>query len=258
LTRSLAALLLAVTLSAQTFDVASVKLSGPESHRGSEGGPGTSVPGRFRYTSATLLDLLALAHGVEYFQLSSKTPLDRDRYDVIVNVPAGATKEQFRVMLRNLLAERFRLKSHTESREFPAYELVVAKSGHKLNQQRAVEGFPDLAPDKPGMATSFAMKNGQSLARTRGQQMPIEALITDLHRAAGSPVVDHTGLTDKYDFTLEYARQMGGSSDTIPEVAIAPSIFTAVQQQLGLQLVSKRLPFDVIAVDSFNRVPAEN
>jgi uncharacterized protein (TIGR03435 family) len=250
--RSLSVLFYTALTFGQTFDVASVKLSGPQSVRGSEGGPGSSDPGRYRYTSATLMDLLAQAYGVDYFQLSSKTALDRDRYDVLATIPAGATKDQFRVMLQKLLADRFAMKVHKESRDFPAFELVVAKSGAKLAASR-----PD-SPDKPSLTTEFTLVNGQSLARTRARKMPIAAIERLLRQATDLPVVDHTGLTGLYDFTLENARILNRVSETAPDAPVAPSIFTAVQQQLGLQLVSKKLPFDVIMVDSFERVPSAN
>jgi uncharacterized protein (TIGR03435 family) len=250
--RSLSVLFYTALACAQSFEVASVKPSGPGSVRGSEGGPGTSDPGRYRFTYATLMDLLAHAYAVDYFQLSSKAALDRDRYDILATIPAGATKEQFRVMLQNLLADRFRLKLHKETREFPAYELVVAKSGAKLSQSQSD------SPDQPSLTTEFTLVNGQSLARTRARKMPLAALETLLRRATDLPVVDRTGLTGLYDFTLEHAHVMGRISETAPDVPVAQSIFTAVQQQLGLQLVSKKLPFDVIVVDSFDRVPSGN
>jgi uncharacterized protein (TIGR03435 family) len=243
--------LLAAFAWTQTFEVASVKPSGPQSVRNSEGGPGTSVPGRFRFTSATLIDLLARAYGVDYGQISSKLPLDGDRYDVVANVPDAATKDQFRTMLQNLLAERFRMKVHHETREFSGYELLVAKSGLKIAGSRP-------GPEKPSFTTTFTLANGQSLARTRSVRTPISDLLPLLQRAAGGPVVDRTGLTGAYDYTLEYASQLGRSLEAAPEAPLAPAIFTAVQQQLGLQLVARKIPLDMIIVESFDRVPSEN
>ena len=96
----------------QTFEVASVKPSGPQSVRGWEGGPGSPDPGRYVWGAATIQDLIVTAYDLQYFQVSSKLAIDRDRYDLIAKVPEGATKEQLRTMLQNLLAERFRLKTH--------------------------------------------------------------------------------------------------------------------------------------------------
>jgi len=124
--------LLAGITCGQTFEVASIRLSGPRSVRGSDGGPGSRDPTRYRYGRASLEDLILTAYDVEDFQLASKLPLDRDEFDLAVKVPEGATKDEFRVMLRNLLAERFRMKLHIETREFPAFEMVSAKGGTKL------------------------------------------------------------------------------------------------------------------------------
>ena len=162
--RALATLLMCGALCAQTFEVASIKLAGPNSQRGSHGGPGTSEPARFRFSSATLLDLIAVAHNVEYFQVAGKIPLNRDRYDLIANVPEGATKEQFRVMMQTL------------SGEFPAYELVVARSGLKIGKQPPVEGFPDLSAGKPGMIANNSIRDRQWVVRLRAQQMPMRFL----------------------------------------------------------------------------------
>src|SRR4051794_15894961 len=100
------ALLISTVAWAQAFEVASVRPSGRDTESVEEGGPGSSDPGRYRYTGATLEDLIVTAYHVEYFQVASKTALDRDRFDLIAKVPAGATRQQFRLMLQNLLTER--------------------------------------------------------------------------------------------------------------------------------------------------------
>jgi uncharacterized protein (TIGR03435 family) len=254
------ALLFAATLGwPQTFEVASIKPSGPESGNVERGGPGSSDPGRYRYTGATLEDLIVTAYHVEYFQLASKTPIDRDRFDLLAKLPPGATRQQFRIMLQNLLAERFRLQFHRETREFAGYELVVAKSGHKLDTvpNAPAEGFPDLPPGKPALMDHHTARNGHYLVRVRGRQMPASEIARAVRVPGEAPVVNGTGLTGKYDFTLEYSYQGRAAADS-PEAAPAPSIFTALQQQLGLRLVPKRLPFEVLVIDSFDKLPSEN
>ena len=87
------------------FEVASIKPSGPQSIRGSEGGPGRSDPGRYRFSSASLLDLIAVAYDLKYdFQISSPFPLDRQNFDLVAKVPEGTTKQQFRSMMQNPLS----------------------------------------------------------------------------------------------------------------------------------------------------------
>ncbi len=253
------------------FEVASVKPSTPKSVRGSEGGPGSKDPTHFRFQAATLDDLIAIGYHVNYFQISSKAALDRDRFDVEVKVPEHATRDEYRQMMRNLLQERFHLRAHVESREFAGYELVVAKTGLKMkehatgvdpppqNTRRPAgdDGFPDLPAGRPGLISRYTMSGGFQLVRSRGQQESISVIAQSLRAPDDAPIVDKTGLTGKYDFTLEYTTDVpGGAHDG--EAPVAPGLFTALQQQLGLQLIARKLPFDVVVVEAFERTPTEN
>lgn len=254
------------------FEVASIHGSGPQSQRGSEGGPGSKSPTLYRYNVATLQDLIAKAWNVESFQISSAAPIDRDKFDLSVRIPEGATKEQFRTMLQNLLAERFGLKAHLESREFLAYAMVIAKSGLKLKEDAAGEtaapqgandsglcgkaGWPEMQPNHPNISLNASFHDGSQLACVVAQSEPLPMLAHLLPNQDKLPVVDKTGVTGKYSFRLEFAMEMPGTAADAPP--IAPDIFAALQQQLGLQLVQKKLPFDVVVVDSFNKTPTEN
>ncbi len=115
--------------STPTFDAASVRLSAADSVRGSDGGPGFANSTRYKFGRASLLDLIVTAYYLKSFQVSSRTALDQPAFDVVASLRANATKEDFRLMLQNLLAERFGLKVHIESRDFPAYEMVLGKNG---------------------------------------------------------------------------------------------------------------------------------
>lgn len=254
---------------APAFEVASIKPSGPHSIRGSDGGPGSSDPGLYRYGLATLLDLIATAYNVEYFQVSSAVPLDRQNFDLSARVPEGTTKPQFRVMLQNFLAERFHLEVRIQSREFPAYELVIAKTGPKLREavpgapaarSPAGDGWPYLAPDRPGLAVTFtSVSGGSALVRLRAQQEPLVELASSLRPEEDLPVVDKTGLTGKYDFTLEYTMGLPAATpDGIAEPSLAPDLSNALQKQLGLQLVRKKVPFDMLIIDAVDPLPSEN
>jgi uncharacterized protein (TIGR03435 family) len=254
------------------FEVASVKVAGAQSKRRSSGGPGTSDPGQYHYNSATLLDLIAIAYHVQHFQIASKAALDRGTFDVVAKVPAGATRDQFRAMMQNLLAERFHLKLHRESREFPAWELIVGKSGSKLKESSVDagaesmsgplkygdDGFPLLAPNTPGWASTLTIVDGFIVGRMAAQRQPVSVLTGSFGMGDDPPILDHTGLTGKYDFRLEFSREPTGAPAAEAKTPPVPDLFTAVQQQLGLQLVSKRLPFDVLVVESVDRVPTEN
>ena len=130
-------------LHGQSFEAASIKLSTPKSERGSQGGAGSS---RYSFHRGSLLDFLAIGFDVEYRQVSGKVDFDKVDFDLDATLPPGTTRQQLHAMIRNLLAERFHLKQHIETREFSGYELVVAKTGHKLLPEGTapehLEGFP--------------------------------------------------------------------------------------------------------------------
>ncbi len=166
-------------------------------------------------------------------------------------------------MLQNLLAERFRLKLRIESREFPAYELVVGKSGAKLIESKAgtpfrnartPDGFPKLETGKPGMSMANSISGGYPLQRLVAQREPISVLLVMMRAPDGRPIVDCTGLTGTYDFTLEFSAVAGPPAGLPP----APDLITAVHEQLGLDVVGKKLPFDVLVIESVDRAPTEN
>jgi len=144
-------------------------------------------------------------------------------------------------MLRPLLADRFRLKAHMEQREMPVYDLVIAKGGSKLRQSTASDSA------KPsGMVMREAGK-------IEGAGTQLTSLPWILNGEAGRPVVDKTGLTGKYDFTLEYVPASKAATDETG----GPSIFTAVEEQLGLKLEPAKEPMDVLVIDSIAQ-PAAN
>jgi uncharacterized protein (TIGR03435 family) len=252
------------------FEVASVKPSGPKSIGGSDGGPGSNDPERFSFTRARLADLLYRAYGLKYDeQISAPSWIGTEEYeyDVAAKIPPKTTREQFREMLRNLLAERFRLKVHHETKQFPVFDLVIEKNGPKLKESveepsggtpnspapsrpvRDRDGFPILPRGRPGFMASYGP--GPHSKWTAHEQ-PTSALAAFLSRpmAAGRNVIDKTGLTGKYDFTLEY--------DFRPEDDFGLSIFDAVKRQLGLRLVDSKASFDVVVVDYAEKVPTEN
>src|SRR5580698_1499923 len=117
------------------FEVASVRPVPDTGYPGqgiSRGGPGTADPGRLTFEHATLKLLVMHAYGLQDFQVSGTDWIGTERFDVAATIPAGATKDQVNLMLQNLLAERFKLKLHRESRIFAVYELTVGKGGSKM------------------------------------------------------------------------------------------------------------------------------
>lgn len=259
------------------FEVESVKRSGPGSVSMSNGGPGTRDPELYTYNRAVLRDLIFEAYGLDYYreQVAGPAWIDSEPYDVAARIPPGTTKDEFRLMLQGLLTERFKLQVHRESRVLPVYTLVVAKGGPKLTLSNASpggvtgprsasqdkDGFPMLSAGRPGMAANFSPGPSGLIARWRvqGQIMAAIAKMLSNPNSAERPVIDKTGLTGKYDFTLTYEipqRGGGGANPAASDPGL--SIAEAVERQLGLRLIDTKQALEVIVVDSAERVPTEN
>jgi uncharacterized protein (TIGR03435 family) len=143
--------------------------------------------------------------------------------------------KQMQLMLQAMLADRFALKAHRETRDLPIYELTVAKSGSKMKQ---------TTPDSSGGSANYAS------GKVTAHQISIESVAANLSFAVGRVIVNKTGLEGGYDFALDYAPDGADASDT------RPSIFTALEEQLGLKLEPARGPVDVIVVDQIERPTA--
>jgi uncharacterized protein (TIGR03435 family) len=272
---------------AQTFDVASVKPSAPEGggrrmiRMG--GGPGTPDPGRINYTGLPLMFILAGAYDVKNFQINGPSWLDSERFDITATVAPGTTKEQARVMMQNLLAERFHLTLHREKKEMQGYELTVAKGGAKLKESApdAVEPpVPQSGPPKrdangrpvlagPGLLMNIQMTAKGPMALMAAKSQPLSQLVQALSNQLKMPVVDKTGLTGKYDFDVEFSPDLagmgvtpptgGGSAAGTPTVdESGPDMMTAIRQQLGLKLDAKKMPVEMIVIEHIDKVPTEN
>jgi uncharacterized protein (TIGR03435 family) len=266
------------------FEIASVRRAAPPQAGAGvrdavRGGPGTPDPSRVAYTNLRLKDLLLTAYGLKGYQIAGPDWLDTERYDVIANIPPGATKEQFPLMLQDLLLERFKISFHHETKDLPLYELVVAKNGRKLKAWQEPANAPPVpqqaagAPPPIGKDGFPVMQAGHSGATTvngrvriAGSKLPISRLAEILANQLGRPVLDQTGLTGPYDFTLQFSPEglAGGTpaitpaSNTELDEQDAPSLFTAVQEQLGLRLQQNKGLVDVLVIDHVEKTPTEN
>jgi uncharacterized protein (TIGR03435 family) len=235
-----------------TFDVSTVKAS--QTSRGS-----SSM--RIRPDSVTAIGtlrrLILTAYGLQDFQITGGPDwLNTATWEVAAKVdppdpPPGrsdpafdAWNERRAQRLQSLVAERFGLKCHMTTKELPVYDLVVAKGGSKLTDTKAEEG-------KRG-STNVEGRDGKNVGTFRG--VPMKSLATMLSGGAGRLVLDKTGLTGSYDFTMTWA------SDDRPaaaDVDAGPTLFTAVQEQLGLKLEPSKGPVEVLVIDSAEK-PGEN
>jgi uncharacterized protein (TIGR03435 family) len=260
-------------LCGQSFEVASIKPSPPPDRErgmrvGMSGGPGTADPSRFTTQNLDLTNLITIAFGIFGYRLSAPDWLREARFDLVAKVPDGATKEQFQLMLQNLLKERFQLAVHHEKKEMQAYELTVAKNGPKLQDASpddpapaspATPSKPTLGPDgfpvlPPGRAAAGITMNDK--ARTRFAAASMGDLATRLSAQLGRPVTDSTGLKGKYDFTLSWV--MSDLRSTATPDDSGPTLFGAVQEQLGLKLTSTKAQVDILVIDHIEKTPTEN
>jgi uncharacterized protein (TIGR03435 family) len=159
-------------------------------------------------------------------------------------LPPKAQAEQRQLMLRSLLADRFQLRVHHETKTLPLYELVVAKGGSKMKESHATE------------------TNTNGIGRLTAQGMPMPNLARLLTLIVNRFVVDKTGLTGQYDFNLKWTPDSWGPvaeefSWMLPESVSGPSIFTALREQLGLELKPTKGPVDILVIDRLEH-PSEN
>jgi uncharacterized protein (TIGR03435 family) len=229
LTLWLAALASAAQVS--SFEVASVKPVDPP--MGSHVVSLIINHGRLNIEAAELRQIVGLAYGIQRVRVSGGPGwADSDQFDIAAKAEsADATRDEIRSMLQTLLAERFRLVVHRETKEIAAYALVVAKSGSKLKV---------AAPDRKSAFANTRGPNGEQ--RTVLTASPLRVLVNMLANTLGSPVVDKTGLDGIYDYTFEW-----------PDAG--SSLFASLDQ-LGLKLEAKKEPVEVLVMDRAERPTA--
>ena len=175
-----------------------------------------------------------------------------------VNPDLGPPKSESQLILRSILADRFKLTLHRETRDLSSYVLVVAEDGSKLQPDQATDSFDATnGPGRRMIANSMRMKLGDGQTRAlEARGMPTADFASLLSRELGTVVVDKTGLAGKYDFKLNWTADAGPPPDgsPAPESADASgdstsSIFTAIQQQLGLKLEAQRAPAEILVID---------
>jgi len=251
---SLLIVLAACIASAQSFEVASIKPAAPDAR-----GMGFRVQpgGRLKMTNVTVRVMVTYAWDIRDHQVAGGPAwLDTEHFDILAKpeneipqTPEG--RELQKRMVQALLAERFGFKYHRETKEMPIYVLVIAKNG------------PKLATSAPETQGEMMMSRGKLEAK----KMKTGNLANGLAGRLGRNIVDQTGLTGDYDFTLEWTPDVGegmgskglpeGPSREAPQLAEGPSLFTALQEQLGLRLDSQKGPVEILVIDRAEK-PSEN
>jgi uncharacterized protein (TIGR03435 family) len=202
------------------------------------------IGGSWIIENVSLKRLIGMAYGVaEGTDYLFKGPdwWDTENFDIAAKFPPATSDSQVLLMLQRLLDERFKLKLHHESREFPVYALVVDKHGSKVHPSATPGAYRFSARDGHGVGTSVTMA----------------MFANRLSKEVGRPVVDFTGLTGQFDLTLDWQPE-ALPLDKPDAVSDRPSIFSALPEQLGLKLESRRVSLDVLVVDATVKVPVEN
>jgi len=234
--------LLVLTLLAQaapvTFDAVSIKVN-------TSGERGTSMRvlpgGHVEARNRTLKLLIQNAFGLQDFQIVGGPEwMETARFDISATANADIAPPQVRVMMRALLADRFKLSTHTETRQAPIYALRMARPDGRLG-----DGLKPAGADGRG-----GFRNtGASL---RSERVSIADFAREITAYAGRPVIDETGLKGDFSLTINWAEDPAGGGD-----ANAASLFTAIREQLGLKLDATRSPIEVLVVDRAEKPAAD-
>ena len=223
------------------FEAISIKPNQSASERGS----GLRIDAdRLSASNISARSLMESAWGVKTYQISGAPDwLGSERFDVEATSGHAVTRAEMMEMLRSLFVERFRLSGHRDQKESPVFALTIAKGGSKLSET-ATDDHPQVL---------FAMSGPKM--RLTGMKAPIRLLtpwLTSILMNTSRPVLDQTGLTGTYDFKMEWLpddASAGSATD-------APSIYTAIQDQLGLRLETQKAPFDVLVIDHIEKPSA--
>jgi uncharacterized protein (TIGR03435 family) len=262
-----------------TFEVASVKPSEPITREMVAAGNlniGVSIDAtHVRMSKMSLADLFRLAYQIKPYQYAGPPWMMQSRYDIQASLPEGAKRAQVPAMLQALLADRFKLVFHRETREMNVYALVAGKDGPKLKatapdakvtdsgQLRGgatVTGNATVSMSPAGDSRTTPLPGGGAHVETAHMTLPILAEL--LTRYVGRPVLDFTGIAGNYDMEFDVARaEMPNAAHTpagdTPSDPEGVSVFTSILK-LGLKLEARKAPVEVLVVDRAERVPTEN
>ena len=266
------------------FEVATIRPSAPS--------PEATVTARahidgaqVRWLSLTLKYYIATAYRVKQYQVSGPDWISSDRFDISATIPAGVSTTQMPEMLQRVIEERFQLKMHREKKDFPVYALEITKGGLKIvvnpadpDAAKSDANTPantNVSGSAQGISIDFGRGSSYTFANNRfeARKLTMPNVVRALELYTDRPVVDMTGLTGTYDFTLEVTaedyqamliRAAVSAGVTLPPQALRllddasiPSLFDAVQK-IGLKLDARKAPLDTIVVDDARKTPTDN
>jgi uncharacterized protein (TIGR03435 family) len=241
------------------FEVSAIK----PNNSGSGNSSSNTNNGRFTATNVTLKNLIQYeAYDIPASRiLGGPKWLDSTRFDVEAKTDSDTTEQlgkvasaerrrQTQAMFQQLLADRFQLKVHWETRELPIYTLAVAKNGPKLQPTAETNGHSGTSVNGNGSSVDFKT-TGLTL------QQFAQSLTSSASRELGREVVDKTGIAGRYDITLHWASENGAAPSSDSAQDSGPSLFTAIQEQIGLKLEPGKGPVQVLVIDHAE-MPSEN
>jgi uncharacterized protein (TIGR03435 family) len=245
----------------QTFDVASVKReTGVVSGVTFAARPG----GTLTVVNNPLTNVIDNAYGIRRYQLIGGPDwINSDRYNIQAKVARDATRDELMAMLQALLAERFKLQVHRETRELPIYLLTVAKGGIKATPSRegGCVAFDPRNPPRPGAGQRALPFCGNNIIRAsawNATAIDMAGAAAALVGVLGRNVIDKTGVAGRFDISIQWTPdQAPAGVDAATNADTAPSLFTVLEEQLGLKVESAKGPVDVLVIDHVDR-PTED
>jgi uncharacterized protein (TIGR03435 family) len=206
-------------------------------------------PGSLTMRNQTLLSLIQWAYDTPPFQIEGPDSLNDNRFDVLAKAESGGDDAKLRLMLQALLAERFGLKARRQKKEMQIYGLTLAKGGPKF-QESTDEGPPEFV-------------NGGGRGTLVAHRVTMRDLATQISAQLRRPVIDETGLKGRYEIRIDVTAYMqaaagGGDGHSEGQIDVMSVLFTALQQQLGVKLDSKKENVDILVIDHAEKSPTEN
>lgn len=233
----LLAIVCAFAAAGQTFDAASIHADNSGKRGGSIVGGGGGA-GRLTFDNISLRNCITFAYGIpdgREYELSGPDWLADEMFDIVATFRPGTLRPAIQAMTQRMLADRFGLQVHYETKELQTYVLTVAKGGPKLKPHTSAEENAFIYSEERVVFRAFGMA---------GLADRLSSPFFHLDR----PVIDHTDLKGSFDFTLNWSAKD----------PIGPSLFTAIEEQLGLRLATEKVPARILIVDNVNREPTAN
>jgi uncharacterized protein (TIGR03435 family) len=246
------------------FEVASIK----RNNSGSDSASVRGQAGRVAITNNPLRNIIRNAWGLQGFQIVGGPDwINTERWDIVAKAEGNPRSPEMMAMVQNLLADRFKLVVHRETREMPIYALVFARADHAFGPQLHTSSVDCVALMTAAVARGGGPpRDGKVLCGMRVNNGRIEMnaemltnFVRNLSPIAGRSIIDKTGLTGTFDVELTWTPDptAGNAPGAAPPANDGPSLFTAMQEQLGLKLDAQRGPVEVMVIDSAER-PVED